>query len=124
MYGIFVNEDGGIRYADAIVKGYKPIETRTRNMLGKLVDQRVAVVRTHRGKNPVIVGSVTIESADFRTAQWLDSNRDLTLIPPGSKHDCKGRGKWCYTLSNPYKLDKPIPLPADSIRHGRSYCEF
>ena len=123
-YGIFVNEDGCIPYAEAIVRGMKPIETRSRNMLGKLVGHTVAVVRTRRNKYPLIVGFVTIESADFRSAEWLDHNRDKTLIPPGSKYDSTARGKWCYTLAHPFKFHLPIPLPTDAIRHGRSYCEF
>ena len=123
MYAIFVNEDGGVPYAKAIVQGYKPIETRTRNMLGKLVGHRVAVIRTRRGKRPMMIGYVDIVSAEYRTAEWLDANRDLTLIPEGSKHDCTGKGKWCYTLANPNEQE-PYPLPKWAIRHGRSYCEL
>ena len=124
MYGIFVNEDGGVRYAEAIVKGYKPIETRNRNMLKSLVGERVAVVRTRRGDHPMVVGFVDIVSAEYHTAEWLDSHRDQTLIPPGSKHDCAGKGKWCYLLANPGDLYEPLPLPYDAIRHGLSWCEF
>ena len=124
MYGIFVNEDGGIHYADAIVRGYKPVETRSRNMLRSLVGQRVAIVRTRRGKQPTIIGEADIVSASFQSAQWLDEHRDETLIPPGSKHDCKGKGKWCYTLVNAVRYELPVPLPKAAIRHGRSFCEF
>lgn len=123
MYGIFVNEDGGVRYAEAIVKGYKPIETRNRNMLASLVGKRVAVVRTRRGKNPMIVGYVDIMGAFFHDKEWMHAHRDLTLIPEGSKHDCVNRGKWCYYLATPMTC-KPFDLPKDAVRHGRSYCEF
>ena len=60
MYGIFVNENGCVPYAKAIVEGYKPIETRNRNMLAKCVGHNVAIIRTRRGKKPMIVGYATI----------------------------------------------------------------
>lgn len=125
MYGIFVNEDGGVRYAEAIVRGYKEIETRSRNMLRDLTNTRVAVVRTRRNSKPTVVGFVTIGEAYFCPAERFctDDVRDLTLIPPGSKYDCNGKGKWFYDLWDP-EVCTPYPLPADAIRHGRSWCEF
>ena len=124
MYGIFVNEDGGVPYAKAIVQGYKPIETRNRNMLRTLVGERVCVVRTKRNKRATIVGFVTIASAEFRSAEWLNEHRNETLIPPGSRHDCTGKGKWCYTLTDPREAPIPFPLPKYAIRHGLSFCEL
>lgn len=125
MVGIFVNENGGIRYAQAIVQGYKPVETRSRNMLGKLIGNRVAVVRTRRGKNPMIVGYATIERADWfcqAVANGVEMRR-FTRIPEGSIHDSGPKGKWFYWLSHPEVCD-PYPLPADAVRQGRSWCEF
>lgn len=123
MLGIFVNENGGIHYAAAIAAGIKPIETRNKNMLAACVGQRVDVIRTRRGKKPVIIGQVDVVAAEFKTADWLDENRELTLIPPGSAYDCNGRGKWCYMLANAVAC-APRELPADVTRHGRSYCEY
>lgn len=123
MYGIFVNENGGIHYAAAIAAGIKPWETRNKNMLAACVGHRVDVIRTHRGKRPVIIGQVDVTAAEFKTAEWLDNNRELTLVPPGSGYDCRGRGKWCYKLENAVAC-APLELPADVIRHGRSYCEY
>lgn len=122
MKGIFVNEDGGVYYANAIVRGIKPVETRSRNMLKSLVGERVAVVRTHRNTGPLIVGYVTISFAVFHNAEWLEENRDLTLIPRGSKYDTD-KGRWCYWLRLPQKC-KPHPLPKDAVRHGRSWYEW
>ena len=122
MKGIFVNEDGGVYYANAIVRGIKPVETRSRNMLKNLVGERVAVVRTHRKTGPMVVGYVTISLAVFHKAEWLDENRDLTLIPKGSKYDTQ-QGRWCYWLRLPQRC-KPYPLPKDAVRHGRSWCEW
>ena len=123
MYGIFVNEDGGIHYAESIVNGYKMIETRNRNMLRDLVGERVAIVRTRRGKSPMVLGYVDIKFALWFFADQMQHLRDQTLIPPGSKYDATTRGKWCYYLYNPEKCE-PYPLPAEAIRHGRSWCEF
>lgn len=121
MYGIFVNEDGGIPYAQAIVAGNKKIETRSRNMLRPCVGKRVAIVRTRRGKNPTIVGYADIVWSERNGEPWMHNHRHMTLIPEGSKYDIGVR--WCYFLSNPEKC-QPYPLPADAVRHGRSWCEF
>ncbi len=121
MRGIFVNENGGIPYAVAIVHGIKPYETRTRNMLRPLIGERVAIIRTRRGKNPLVVGYARIASAERRGAAWLDANRDKTLIPPGCEYDTPSR--WCYAMVEAERCD-PYPLPTDAVRHGRSWCEF
>lgn len=123
MYGVFVNENGGVPYAHAITQGIKPWETRSRNMLRQIVGERVAIIRTRRGKAPTVLGYATISGAEFWTAAELDERRNLTLIPEGSAYDCKGRGKWCYHMENPVECD-PFLLPADAVRHGRSWCEF
>lgn len=123
MYGIFVNEDGGVRYAQAIVQRVKPIETRTRNVFKQLVGERVAIIRTRRNKKPTIIGYARIKEAVFHTSDALDYLRDMTLIPVGSKYDSTSRGKWCYILGEAEECE-PYELPHDAIRHGRSYAEF
>ena len=125
MYGIFVNEDGGVHHAEAIVGGYKTVETRSRNMLKGLVGERVAVVRTRRNASPTVVGYVGIGQAYFCPAERFNDEdvRNLTCIPVGSRYDCHGRGKWLYDLWDA-EVCVPYPLPADAVRHGRSYCEF
>ena len=122
MYGIYVNENGCVPYAKAIVQRYKPIETRNRNMLKSLIGERVAVVRTKRGKQPMVVGHATIFKTEFHTQEELDTMRNMTLIPEGSQYDCKGKGKWCYYMVDAEECE-PYPLP-ERINHGRSYCEF
>ena len=123
MYGIFVNSDGGIPYADAIVSGVKTIETRNRDMLSKLVGKRVAVVKTRRGKNPTIVGYGRIKSKLFVNVEEFELVRDATLIPKGSQYDCNRKGKWLYALAEAEKCE-PYPLPKNAKRHGISWCEF
>jgi len=125
MKGIFVNQlsASGVPYADAIVSGYKTIETRNRDMLSHCVGEHVAVIKTVRGKMPTIVGYVTINSKLFANAQLFDLLRGCTLIPVGSKYDIHGKGKWCYCLNGAERCE-PYALPKDAIRHGRSWCEF
>lgn len=123
MLGIFVNSDGCVPYADAIVDGVKTIETRNRNMLGHCVGERVAVVRTTRGKTPAIVGYVSIKRGVFVPEKLFGYFRKETLIPVGSKYDCHGKGKWLYYLEEPQRCE-PFSLPSDAVRHGRSWCEF
>ena len=125
MYGIFVNENGCVHYADLIVDGYKTIETRNRNMLKDLTHTRVAIVKTRRNKKPMVVGYADIGEAYFCPVERFndDDVRNKTLIPEGSMYDCHGKGKWFYDLWNAERCD-PYPLPADAVRHGRSWCEF
>lgn len=123
MYGIFVNENGCVHYARLIVQGCKPIETRSRNMLGSLVGERVAIIRTRRNKKPTVLGYATIARTEFVDSVAFEALRDKTLIPPGSAYDVKGRGKWCYYMEDPQECE-PYELPTNRINHGRSYCEF
>lgn len=125
MKGIFVNEDGGVRYAEAIVKGYKPIETRSKNMLSVCVLERVAIVRTRRGKRPTVIGYANVADAYWmpRSVMNGDEMRKLTLIPEGSKYDSGPKGKWCYRMENAEECE-PYELPLSAVRHGRSWCEW
>jgi len=125
MYGIFVNENGGVPYAKLIVQGYKKVETRSRNMLKDLTHTRVAIVRTRRGKMPTVVGYADIGEAYFCPVERFNDEdvRNLTCIPVGSKYDCHGKGKWFYDMWDAEQCD-PYPLPSSAVRHGRSWCEF
>ena len=114
-YGIYVNEPGCIPYAEALCQGYKTIETRTKDTLGFLVGENVLIIRTKRGMPSAVIGTVKISEKRFYSVSELENLRDKTLIPPGSMFDCKGRGKWGYTVENPIIYSKPIPLSAFSI---------
>ena len=116
---IYVRESVSIPYATAIVKGIKPIETRTKDVLGRFVGANVLIIRTRNGHPAEIVGSVTITGKRFVSASEMDSDsmRNKTLIPPGSKFDHHGRGKWCYSLENAVQYSKPIPLSYYTIEH-------
>ena len=92
-------------------------------MLSALVGERVAIIRTRRGKAPTIVGYADITRWEFCPWTLFEMYRDETLIPPGSKYDIRGKGKYFYLMANPETCE-PYPLPKDAIRHGRSWCEF
>lgn len=125
MKAMLINENGCIPYAHAIASRIKLVETRNKNMLSKLVGERVAIVRTRRGKSPSVVGFCTIYRATHESQRIMNSDymRNLTLIPEGSRYDSGKAGKWCYWIMDAEPCD-PFPLPADAIRHGRSWCEF
>lgn len=124
MYGVFINEDR-VAWAQLIVQRIKLAETRSRNMLKRLVGDRVAIISTQRGRKPMIIGYADITSADFVSAEdffspeWVLKHQVL----PGMEYACTGKGKWCYTMSNAEPCE-PYLLPEDAIRHGRSYVEF
>ena len=107
---MYVHDTKATPYAEAIVKGLKPIETRTRNVLERFVKSRVLVIRTRSGHKAEVIGSAVIDKVRFHTPKEMEELRDKTLIPPGSKFDCHGKGKWCYYLTDPVEFDKPIPL--------------
>ena len=121
MYGIYVREP----YATAIVKGQKPIETRTRDMLKRFVGKRVFIIATYGGKKPaMVIGCADILSKEFRTAEELDTMRDQTLIPRGDKYDCTGKGKWCYRINA-----EPVVCPClleifPVVKRTRTYAEI
>lgn len=125
MKGIFVNEDGCVRYAEAIVSGIKLAETRNKRMLSACVGDRVAIVRTRRGKAPHVVGYATVYRETWYDQKTANSDllRKFTLVPHGSKYEAGTNGKWFYWLTGAVKCE-PFPLPASAIRHGRSWCEF
>ena len=120
MKGIYVNQLSahGVPYADLIVKGIKTIETRSRNMLSACVGERVAIVRTIRGKKPEVVGYANIyahEKSKDRASDVIE-----TYVPHGSQY-CDNRHFYHLSLACECK---PYPLPANAVRHGRSWCEF
>ena len=124
MYGIYVQSTRAIDYAAAIVGGYKPFESRTRDVFKSIdLSEKTAIIRTGRGKKPEIVGYATFEPGFHVTQDEFHRMYVGHLVPPGSKYDTDGRGKWLYKVTTWEKLDEPIELP-DHINHGRSYTEF
>lgn len=127
MYGIFVNERGAGRYATWLVSGVKTIETRNKDMLHELVGKRVAIVKTRDRclphYAPMVIGYVTITGKSFCKAEDFDKHFKEHLVSEASAYSCNGKGKWFYYVADAEECD-PFTLPADAIRHGRSWCEF
>ena len=98
MFGIYVNESGCIPYADAIASGAKTIETRSRNVLKKLVGENVAIIKTKRGKSPVIVGHALITRVEWCSKEDFQSFFNQHLVPVGSQYDATEKGKYLYYL--------------------------
>lgn len=119
MFGIYVKNTREMEYAKAIVNNYKPMETRSRNVFKSIIGEHVAVIT-----KGYIIGYVTIESVKHYNQAEFRKMFMAHLVPPGSRYDSTEQGKYCYLLSNPVALEKPIPVPKDRINHGRSYCEF
>ena len=107
---IYVHDTAAAPYAIQIVNGLKTIETRARDTLRRFIGSRVLVARTRSGHAADIVGAVNIDRGAFCSAAMLDSMRALTRIPAGSAYDCRGPGKYCYSLSRPAALKNPVKL--------------
>lgn len=124
IYGLYVARDGIVNYPGLIIDGSKTIETRpgSRNVLKKLIGQRVAIIDTSV-KPHMVIGYITIYGSLFCPSNRFSEFRGQHLIPAGSTFDDKGSGKYMYYLSCPIKC-QPYPLPDNKINHGRSYCEF
>ena len=96
MKAVFIADDRGAHYAEWIVKAYKTVETRRKNMLRLLVGERVAVVRTGKGK-PMVVGYVDIVSSSFcASAEEFQKNFYKHLVPYWSNYYTNANGKWFY----------------------------
>lgn len=124
IFGLFVARDGKVNYPGLIIDGSKTIETRpgSRNVLKKLIGERVAIIDTSI-KPAQVIGYVTIYGSLFCPSRFFGEFRTETLIPAGSKYDDKGGGKYMYYLANAEKCS-PYPVPTNKVNHGRSYCEF
>ena len=123
MKGIFVADNGFSRYAILLAMGAKVIETRSRNMLRACVGERVAIIRTMKHRPPMVVGYAKIVRVSFCEAERFQDFYSLHLVPPGSKYDANGKGKYFYWMAHAEEC-KPYELPASAVRHGRSWCEW
>ena len=120
MTGIYIN-CRALPFVALILAGLKPWETRTRNMLGALCGQRVALIETGRG--PAMVrGYATITRAERISYNDTSARRAAQIL--GTSYDIQPEGaKWFYRLENVEKC-QPYPVPANRINHGRAWTEF
>ena len=115
MIGINVRCESGLDYAWLIVDGAKTLETRRTNSLRPWIGQRVGIVRTGRGKAPLVgyavIGEpVMLDHAAFRQAE------DRHLVPFGSAFDAlAGETKYCYPMRDAERLNAPTPVTTRGI---------
>lgn len=124
MKAMFVEETGASHYAHWLAEGRKTIETRFKNTLGKLVGERVAIVRTRHGKLPLVVGYCVVTDCWFCPKnEFADYTNQHLIFNEGCKYFAKRTGKYMYEIRHAEKCE-PYELPKNAIRHGRSWCEF
>lgn len=119
---IYIHSTACVPYAEAIAEGYKTIETRNRDTLGRFVGQRVLVIRTRNHKPAEIIGSVSITGKSFCRKEDFQDLFDQHLVQPGSRYDAAKRGKWCYSLADAHKQE-PVRLSDMTVTSKtRSYA--
>lgn len=104
----------------------KIYETRTRNMLGRLLGERVLLCETGTGMNLVRCSAVISEVIACRSQwEWIHYYRQPSCIVPGSGYDWQPgtKVKWLYKLTDVRPVRIPFTPPED-IRHGRTWMEF
>lgn len=118
MIGININ-DTEAPYTDMIMDGRKCFETGFRPTLRPFIGQRVAIIRTGKGKVE-IVGTVQLLNEVWFGSFPFDALRKYHCVPKGSKQDTKS-GKWSYVLNDPQKLKKPVVIGAKCFTGNRTY---
>ena len=120
MYGIYVNCRKRPYLALMIAKA-KVEETRSRNVLRKLIGKRVWLIETGTGV-PTVRASAVIDSARVVPYSDVQSRRAAWILE--TNHDIRpGKTKVFYHLSDVQPVDQ-FPAPAGRINHGRSFTEF
>ena len=103
----------------------KRLETRSKNMLGRYVGQRVILAETKQGGSLAMYSAVIRSARDIRTPEEWNALRPLHRVPEGNVlYDWKPdtRVKWVYELTDIRRL-RPFMVP-EGIRHGRTCMEY
>lgn len=111
-----------VPFIDRILSGLKTDETRSRDMLRRLVGQRVYLAETGTGPVPMVRASAVIAFA--RVVSFSDIVARQAACIAGTPYDIRPDGtKVFYRLTDVQPV-APFPVPACRINHGRSYTEF
>lgn len=120
MYGVYINCKKTL-FIDYILIGAKSWETRSRNVLGRLLGERIALIETGKGR-PMVWGYTTIDYYKILYHDSVDARKSAMIY--GTDYDIPVGGKKVfYHLTNVVSC-KPYLLPDERINHGRSYTEF
>lgn len=111
-------------FLELICRGWKPFETRSRNMLGGLVGERVILAESSRGQRLARCSAVIKSVREVRTREDWDALRPLHRVPAGNKYDWKDdtKVKYLYELSR-IRLLVPFRIPSGTS-HGRTWMEY
>lgn len=110
-------------FVEQILNRQKLYETRNRNTLKSLIEQRVYIAMTGKGKRPVVMGTAVIKSViRIDSIEQYERYRKYTCVLPGSCFDFTGKPKYLYRLTA-VKRCKPF-IPVDGVRHGRVWLEY
>jgi len=113
-------------FLDQIMTGQKKYETRTKNMLRKLIGEKVLLAETGHGRAPFVRAEATIDIGIevFLRHVWETTYREPSCIAAGSKYDWQEgtKKKFLYLLKDVHPV-KPFYV-SGGIRHGRSWMEI
>lgn len=121
MYAVYINCRRA-PFLDLILSGSKLYETRSRDMLRRLVGQRVYLIETGTCPVPMVKASAVIASA--RSVPFSDVVARLSACIDGTPYDIKPDGAKVFYRLEDVQSVAPFPVPACRINHGRSYAEF
>ena len=110
-------------FLDDIISGRKQYETRSRDMLARLVGCRVLLAETGNGR-PVVRASAVLQSGRPVDRIGWECLRRRTCVPAGSQYDWKPDTKvrYCYQL---FDVRPVSPFtPPEGVRHGRVWMEY
>lgn len=112
-------------FLDDIYNRLKPFETRSRNMLGRLVGQRIILAESSNGQRLARCSVVIQGVRKVTTREEWDALRPLHRVPVGSDYDWKPwtRAKYLYKMTNLRRL-RPFRIPTEGVSHGRSWFEY
>lgn len=112
-------------FIEWILSGLKTYETRNRNTLKSLINKKVYLAATGKGKRPIVYGYCIITDViKVTNKRTYNRYRKQTKIEKASRFDWQSdtKQKYLYKLENVSRCS-PFPLPDNVKRHGRIYCE-
>ena len=122
--GVFIN-CRDYPFIEAILRGDKRGETRTKDMLRQIFgpEEKVTVELIETGIGKAIVrGRAVFERGIKYNPAALDLFEPVLKIAY-TKYDSGSDGKYVYWIQNPERCVEYY-LPENVIRHGRSWCEW
>lgn len=117
---LHINDDA-YPYTDWILDGKKQIETRWRPDFRDFVGKRVALLKTGKGKQAMVVGYATVaEEIEYDSVEAFRQDSNKHLVEAGSLYDItksKDGKKYGYRLSDVERV-VPFPAPKGSFKFG------